>query len=212
EPLTILASGGQIELHLIHGVTAEIETRERELHTIFGERLFGYDEDTLESVIGRLLTERNATLATAESCTGGLLGSRITDVPGSSRYYMGGAICYEAKAKVDLAGVDPDLIRQHGEVSEAVALALARGIRRRFGTTYGAGITGIAGPGGGSEAKPVGTVHVAVAADGREEHRKFFWQGPRTIIKWFSTQFALDLLRLFIQRSERSEESGRVER
>lgn len=200
EPLTILASGGQIELHLLNDVRAEIEIRERHLHEIFGERVFGYDEDTLESVIGRLLTDRDATLATAESCTGGLLGSRITDVPGSSRYYRGGAICYDANAKIDLAGVDPALISQHGEVSKEVAVALARGIRQRFQTTYGVGVTGIAGPGGGSEEKPVGTVHVAVATEGREHHKKFFWQGPRTIIKWFSSQFALDMLRLFMTR------------
>jgi nicotinamide-nucleotide amidase len=200
EPLTILASGGQIELHLQHSSMEEIALREHELLAIFDERLFGYDEDVLESVIGRMLTERHETLATAESCTGGLLGSRITDIPGSSRYYMAGVICYDGKAKVDLAGVDPELIRTHGEVSEEVARALARGVRERFGTTYGVGVTGIAGPGGGTEAKPVGTVHIAVSSANAEEHRKMFWQGPRTIIKWFSTQFALDLLRVFMMR------------
>ncbi|HUP45701.1 MAG TPA: CinA family nicotinamide mononucleotide deamidase-related protein [Thermoanaerobaculia bacterium] len=198
EPLTILASGGQIELHLLRTWQEEIAERERELLAIFGERVFGYDDDTLESVVGRLLAERQATLATAESCTGGLLGSRITDVPGASRYYLAGAVCYDSRAKVELAGVDPELIRQHGEVSEPVARALARGIRERFGTTYGVGITGIAGPGGGSEAKPAGTVHIAVAGASGETHRKLFWPVPRTLVKWFSTQSALDLLRRFI--------------
>ena len=155
-------------------------------------------------VIVRDLSLRGGTLAVAESCTGGLLGSRITDVPGSSRYYTGGAICYDGRAKIALAGVDPGLIREHGEVSEPVALALARGIRARFNTTYGAGVTGIAGPGGGTEEKPVGTVHIAVAGPGSEKHRKMFWQGPRTVIKWFSTQFALDLLRVFISRHDRT--------
>lgn len=200
EPLTVLASGGQIELHLQQPSREEIEKREKELLSIFAERVFGFDEDSLESVVGSMLRDRGETLATAESCTGGLLGSRITDVPGSSAYYMGGLISYTGAAKIDLANVDPDLIRSHGEVSEEVAVALARGVRARFGTTYGVGITGIAGPGGGSEAKPVGTVHIAVAQENRYEHRKMFWQGPRTIIKWFSTQFALDLLRLFIIR------------
>jgi nicotinamide-nucleotide amidase len=200
EPLTILASGGQIELHLQQPSTGEIEKRKNELLSIFAERIFGFDDDTLESVVGALLRDRGATLATAESCTGGLLGSRITDVPGSSSYYMGGAVCYTGKAKIEMAGVDPDLIRAHGEVSEEVATALARGIRERFGTTYGVGVTGIAGPGGGTESKPVGTVHIAVADETRHEHRKMFWQGPRTNIKWFSTQFALDLLRLFMIR------------
>ena len=200
EPLTILASGGQIELHLQQPSVPEIEIREKELLSIFAERVFGFDDDTLESVVGAMLRDRAATLATAESCTGGLLGSRITDVPGSSSYYMAGVICYSGAAKIELAGVDPELIRAHGEVSEEVAVALARGVRVRFGTTYGVGITGIAGPGGGTEAKPVGTVHIAVADEERHEHRKMFWQGPRTIIKWFSTQFALDLLRLFMIR------------
>jgi nicotinamide-nucleotide amidase len=199
EPLTILASGGQIELHLFRPTVDEIESRERELIDIFGHRVFGYDDDTLESVVGKLLAGRSETLATAESCTGGLLGSRITDVSGSSAYYLGGAICYDASAKIALAGVDPELIRRHGEVSEEVAIALATGIRERFGSTYGAGITGIAGPTGGSDAKPVGTVHIAVARAEAHKHRKMFWPTPgRTLVKWFSTQWALDLLRLFI--------------
>jgi nicotinamide-nucleotide amidase len=199
EPLTILATSGQIELHLLRPAPDEIATREAELLAIFGRRIFGFDDDSLESVVGRMLAERGQTLSTAESCTGGLLGSRITDVPGSSRYYLGGAIAYDANAKVSLAGVDRALIQEHGEVSPEVAIDMARGIRQRFGTTYGVGITGIAGPTGGSEAKPVGTVHIAVAGPERHEHRKLFWPMPsRTLVKWFSTQSALDLLRLFI--------------
>ncbi|HEV2720943.1 MAG TPA: CinA family protein, partial [Thermoanaerobaculia bacterium] len=134
------------------------------------------------------------------SCTGGLLASRITDVAGSSAYFMGGAVVYTGAAKQDLAGVDRALIAEHGEVSEPVAVALARGIRERFGTTFGVGITGIAGPSGGSEAKPVGTVHIAVADAGRHEHRKLFWPLERTLFKRFATQSALDLLRLFVLR------------
>jgi nicotinamide-nucleotide amidase len=195
ELVTILASGGQIEIHLNAFDRAEIATREAELVEIFGLRLFGHDDDTLESVVGALLHARGETVSTAESCTGGLLGSRITDVAGSSAWYLGGAICYTAAAKTDLVGVDRALIREHGEVSEPVARALARGARERFGTTWGIGITGIAGPGGGTAEKPVGTVHVAVAGPTREEHRKLFWPGPRLQVKWFSTQTALDLLR-----------------
>lgn len=199
ELLTILATGGQIELHLVGQSEEAIRSREKELSAIFGERLFGYDDDTLESVVGELLASRGETLATAESCTGGLLSSRITDVPGSSRYFVGGVTCYDAESKLALAGVDAKLIAGHGEVSEQVAVALAAGIRSRFQTTYGIGVTGIAGPSGGSEAKPVGTVHIAVADERRHEHRKLFWPGPRTMVKWFSTQSALDLLRLFIR-------------
>jgi nicotinamide-nucleotide amidase len=177
---------------------AALASRRHELEAIFGGRLFGFDDDTLESVIGRLLRERGETVSTAESCTGGLLGSRITDISGSSAYYMGGAICYTGAAKTQMAGVDPALIAEHGEVSEPVAIALAQGIRERFGTTYGVGVTGIAGPTGGTPAKPVGTVHVAVASADRVEHRKLLWQGPRTTVKWYSTQMALDLLRRVI--------------
>jgi nicotinamide-nucleotide amidase len=195
ELVTILASGGQIEVHLNSDQQEFIDSREAELREIFGARLFGTDDDTMESVVGALLLARGETVATAESCTGGLLGSRITDVAGSSAWFLGGAICYTAAAKIDLAGVDPDLIREHGEVSEPVALALARGARTRFGTTWGIGITGIAGPTGGTPEKPVGTVHIAVSGPNAEQHRKLNWPAPRPMVKWFSTQAALDLLR-----------------
>jgi nicotinamide-nucleotide amidase len=198
EDVTILASGGQIEIHLIAEETAALDERQRELEQIFGGRLFAIDDDTIESVIGRLLRERGETVATAESCTGGLLGSRITDVSGSSGYYLGGAVCYTADAKTALAGVDPALIAEHGQVSEEVAVALAQGIRERFGATYGVGITGIAGPTGGTPTKPVGTVHIAIAGPDSVKHRKLLWQGPRTTVKWYSTQQALDLLRRVI--------------
>lgn len=200
ELVTILASGGQIEIHL-HADGAEDEARARiaaqeaEIAEIFGLRLFGFDDDSLESVVGALLAARGQTLATAESCTGGLLSSRITDIAGSSAYYLGGAVCYTAAAKVDLAGVDAALIAAHGEVSEEVAIALARGARSRFGSAWGVGVTGIAGPGGGSPEKPVGTVHLAVSGPDGDQHRKLLWQGPRATVKWYSTQGALDLLR-----------------
>ena len=200
ELVTILASGGAIEIHLFaDGAEADaralLASNEKEVVDIFGHRVFGYDDDSLESVVGALLKSRGETVAVAESCTGGLLGSRITDISGSSSYFLGGGICYTAAAKTSLANVDPQLIRDNGEVSEPVAIAMATGIRERFGATWGVGITGIAGPTGGTPEKPVGTVHIAVAGPHGHKHRKLFWQGPRTIIKWFSTQWALDLLR-----------------
>ncbi|PYQ52711.1 MAG: competence/damage-inducible protein A [Acidobacteria bacterium] len=204
EPLTILATSGTIELHLIaDGSDAQsvIAGREKELVTIFGDKIYGYDGDSLESVIGRLLLEHQATVSVAESCTGGLLASRITDVPGSSGYFMGGAVTYTADSKMFIAGVDPALIQQFGEVSEQVAVDLAKGVRRRFHTTYGIGVTGIAGPGGGTEPKPVGTVHIAVADSDRYEHRKLFWPTTRSLFKWFATNSALDLLRLYLTRA-----------
>jgi nicotinamide-nucleotide amidase len=205
EPVTILASPSGIEVHIISDAPeAEakefIAGREKELFDIFGAHVFGYDDDTLEAVIGRLLVERIETVAIAESCTGGLLSSRITDVPGSSAYFLGGGVCYTGAAKIDLAAVDAQLIRENGEVSEPVAIAMAQGIRKRFGSTYGVGITGIAGPTGGTPEKPVGTVHIAVVRESAVEHRKLLWQGPRSIIKWYATQQALDMLRRLILR------------
>ncbi|HEX8254107.1 MAG TPA: competence/damage-inducible protein A [Thermoanaerobaculia bacterium] len=200
ELVTILASSGHVEIHLHADGSEEeaqalIATRERELVEIFGTRIFGYDDETLESAVGALLRARGETVATAESCTGGLLGSRITDVSGSSAYYMGGGVCYTAAAKMAIAGVNAALIAAHGEVSEEVAIALARGIRERFSTTWGVGVTGIAGPTGGTPEKPVGTVHIAVSGPNGDTHRRILWQGPRTIVKWYATQQALDLLR-----------------
>lgn len=200
EPVTILASPTGIEVHIISDAPeAEarefIAGREKELLEIFRHHVFGYDDDTLEGAVGAMLAKRGETLAVAESCTGGLLSSRITDISGSSAYFLGGAVCYTAAAKTDIAGVDPQLIRENGEVSEQVAIALAQGIRRRFASTYGVGITGIAGPTGGTPEKPVGTVHIAVASEDSVEHRKLLWQGLRQTIKWYSTQQALDMLR-----------------
>src|SRR5438477_2110234 len=195
EPLTILASPGAVELHLIFDSKETIAQRERELLDIFGVRIFGFDDDTLESVIGSLLTERRETVSTAESCTGGLLAQRITDVSGSSAYFMSGVISYTAAAKVALAGVDPEIIKANGEVSDPVAIALARGVRERFGTAYGVGITGIAGPTGGTPEKPVGTVHIAVAGPSATEHRQFLFPGDRDKVRWQASQAALDMVR-----------------
>jgi nicotinamide-nucleotide amidase len=204
-PLTILATSGQTELHIAadgdeSAARAQLAAREKELVALLGERVYGFDDDTLEGVVGALLRERGATLAIAESCTGGLLSSRVTDVPGSSTYFLGGGVCYTAKLKTEIAGVDPALIREHGEVSEPVAIALARGVRERCGATYGIGVTGIAGPSGGTPDKPVGTVHIAVAGPSSHEHRKMVWPMGRALFKLFATQSALDLLRLSILR------------
>jgi nicotinamide-nucleotide amidase len=206
-PVTILATSGQTELHLCADgceadARATLAAREQELIALLGERVYGFDDDTLEAVVGRLLRERGATLAVAESCTGGLLSSRITDVAGSSGYFLGGGVCYTAALKTSIAGVDPALIREYGEVSEPVAVALARGVRERLGATYGVGVTGIAGPGGGSAEKPVGTVHIAVAGPDSHEHRKLFWPIGRALFKLFATQSALDLLRLSVLRAQ----------
>lgn len=200
EPITILASRGEIQIHLIADGSSDVASEklmrmEQELRAIFSERIFGVDSDDMESVVGRLLSSRKETVATAESCTGGLLSSRITDVSGSSAYFLGGVVSYSRESKLYMLGVDPAIIDKHGEVSEQVAREMANGARRRFSTTYGIGITGIAGPTGGSEAKPVGTVHIAVASHRGIEHARHQLGGPREMIKFWSTQIALDMLR-----------------
>ena len=150
----------------------------------------------MEQVVGDLLRERRLTLAAAESCTGGLFLSRLTDIPGSSDYVVGGAVLYSNEMKTALAGVPPELIQAHGAVSEPVAVALAEGIRDRTGADIAVGITGIAGPGGGTPQKPVGTVAVAVLAPNRPVHvRTFQMFGNRTMIKFSATQGALEMVR-----------------
>jgi nicotinamide-nucleotide amidase len=155
------------------------------------------EEDTLESVVGDLLRAAGATLTAAESCTGGLLSQRITSVAGSSDYFLGGAVTYSNELKTKLAGVPAALIAEHGAVSEPVARAMADGVRGTLGSDWGVGITGVAGPGGGTPEKPVGTVHIAVAGprDGEVEHRRLRLPGDRDRVRQFSAQIALEMLR-----------------
>lgn len=203
EWITVLAGGGEIRLQAIAAGT-EDERRDRlavmtaRLRELVGDAVFATrEEDTLESVVGDLLRAAGATLTAAESCTGGLLSQRVTAVPGSSDYFLGGAVTYSNELKTGLVGVPTEMIAEHGAVSEPVARAMAEGARRAFQSDYGVGITGVAGPGGGSEAKPVGTVHVAVAGPGDRdvEHRKFRFPGDRDRIRRFSAQAALEMLR-----------------
>lgn len=204
-PVTILASRGELSLHFYangpeDAAYARLLAMEADVREALGERVYGCGDDTLELVVGRLLVSRAETLAIAESCTGGLLSGRITDVPGSSKWFLGGVVAYSGEVKMSMVGVDPAHIQQHGEVSEEVARDLAEGARRRFGASWGIGVTGIAGPDGGSEAKPVGTVHIAVASRGHVEHRKLYFAGGREQVRRFATNAALDLLRMEIGR------------
>jgi nicotinamide-nucleotide amidase len=164
----------------------------RERH---GDVLFSPEGETVDEILAGLLTGAGATVAVAESCTGGLLAGRLTERPGSSGYMLGGVTAYSNEAKVHLAGVDADLIARHGAVSEPVARALADGARRAFGADYGIGVTGVAGPGGGTEEKPVGTVCFSVAGpDGRVD-RTLRFPGDRVTVRDRSTTVALHLLR-----------------
>jgi nicotinamide-nucleotide amidase len=201
---TILAVLGQVELHL----TAEAASRElaeraldaavTELEEALGSAVYSTDGRPLEVVVGELLRAQSLTVAAAESCTGGLLASRLTDVPGSSAYVDRGVVCYSNKAKTELAGVPAALIQEHGAVSEPVALAMAEGLCGLAGTDVGIGVTGIAGPGGGSLGKPVGTVAIAVVLRGTARVRTLQLFGAREVVKFQATQAALNMLRLML--------------
>jgi competence/damage-inducible protein CinA-like protein len=199
---TILAgTPGEVQLHLRARAASQEEAQKRvesladALDQEFDDAIFSTTGESMEQIVGYYLGMRQATLAVAESCTGGLLAERITSVPGSSRYFLGGAVVYDNSIKSELAGVPPLLIAEHGAVSSQVAAALAEGIRTRCKATFGVGITGVAGPGGGSEEKPVGLVFHALA-DGKHTEvveRKF--PGDRDRIRQWSTQQALDMVR-----------------
>lgn len=186
--VTARASSAEEAERMIDPVVEEIRRR-------LAEYVYAFDDEPLEAAVLRLLREQGRTLAVAESCTGGLLAQRITDIPGSSEAFLGGVVAYSNEAKTALVGVDPALIRTHGAVSEPVALALAEGARDRFGADFGIGITGVAGPGGGTPEKPVGLVWIALADrdDVRAERNQFV--GVRRDIRTRATQAALVMLR-----------------
>jgi nicotinamide-nucleotide amidase len=198
---TVLAKPGQVEVRLTaHGKNREDAERllkelgdqiEQEL----GDFIFARTESSLEEVVGIYLATKKATISTAESCTGGMVAERLTNVSGSSRYFMSGVICYSNESKMELAGIPPLLLEMQGAVSVEVARGLAEGIRARAGTTIGVGVTGIAGPTGGSPEKPVGTVYIAVATPTETEHRQFLFPGDRERIRWQASQAALDMVR-----------------
>jgi nicotinamide-nucleotide amidase len=198
---TMLASPGQIEIHLrATGSDAGEAMRHAEelatkIEDELGDNIFSTGSETLEQVVGLYLMMRGATLSVAESCTGGLLGERLTSVPGSSRYFLGGVVCYSDKLKTKLVGVPETLIKKKGAVSAEVAEALAKGIRRKTRSALGVSITGIAGPEGGTPDKPVGTVFISLADAHRVKTEKHRFLGDRDRIRWQSTQAALSLMR-----------------
>jgi nicotinamide-nucleotide amidase len=202
---TVLAKPGEVQFHLKARAATREEAEERveELATLleeeFADEIFSTGGEPLEQIVGYFLQMRQATVAVAESCTGGMLGERITSIGGSSRYFLGGALVYSNAAKSELCGVPAATLECEGAVSQAVAEAMAEGIRKRFGSTFGIGITGIAGPGGGSEAKPVGLVFVAVSNGVRTEVVQRNFNGDRERIRWYATQLALDQLRRMLR-------------
>ncbi len=198
---TILAALGQIELHLSARAAsrelaeAALEQATRQVLEMLGVDVFSTDGRSLEAVLGEILAERRLQIAVAESCSGGLITSRLTDVPGSSRYVHQSVVVYSNEAKTALVGVPAGLIAEHGAVSEPVAVALAEGMRARASADVGVGVTGIAGPGGGSPEKPVGMVVVAVSTATRSCSRVFRFIGERERVKFQASQAALDMVR-----------------
>ncbi|CEP68845.1 Competence-induced protein CinA [Moorella glycerini] len=198
--LAPLAAPGEVTLRLTAQAGSAEQAREliRPLETAIRERLgeyiFGSDDDTLEGVVGAILGGRRLTLAIAESCTGGLLAHRVTNIPGSSDYFLGGVVAYSNEAKMKYLGVEEETLAAHGAVSPEVAAAMAQGVRRAFAADIGVGITGIAGPGGATPAKPVGLVYIGVDIQGKVEVQRELFIGERENIKWQSTQAALYLL------------------
>jgi len=199
---TILAAPGETQIHL-RLWTGDAEHAKKTLDEIVSgfaialtDRIFSQNGSSLEEVIAEELTLHNATISAAESCTGGLLAQRLTSIAGSSSYFLGGLVCYSNELKTAWVGVPAELIQAKGAVSPEVAIALADGIRRRVGSTFGIGITGIAGPGGGSEEKPVGTVHIALSHAGGVKERGVRFPGDRENIRWQASQLALDMVRV----------------
>jgi nicotinamide-nucleotide amidase len=198
---TILFNRSEIEIHLtaqakteaeaellLDGLAGQIEER-------LGHSIFAFRGETMEQVVGLRLAVSGFTLAVAESCTGGLISQRLTEVPGASSYFMEGVVTYSNDAKIRSLGVEEDLIERYGAVSAQVAEAMAEGVRQRADTDFGLSVTGIAGPGGGTEEKPVGLVYIALSDDAHTEHRKIMIPGDRQLIRWRASQAALDLLR-----------------
>lgn len=198
---TILTAPGEIQLHLRawssdHPAAEHVldEMIER-ISFALGENVFTSNGEALEEIVARELALNQATVATAESCTGGLLAERLTRIPGSSSYFLGGVVCYSNDLKTAWTDVPAELIESKGAVSPEVAQSLAEGIRRRIGATLGIGITGIAGPSGGSPEKPVGLVYIALADANGSRDRTLRFPGDRERIRWHASQAALDMVR-----------------
>jgi nicotinamide-nucleotide amidase len=198
---TILAGAGDVQFNLFTRADS-MEAAQHRVDELAGEiedemedALYASKGESLEQIVGYYLQMRNATLAVAESCTGGLLAERITSIGGSSRYFLGGAVVYSNELKTEFAGVPAGVIKKHGAVSSEVAAAMAEGIRKRCKATFGVGITGVAGPTGGTAEKPVGRVYHALASEGGTKVEERNFPGDRKRVRWFASQQALDMVR-----------------
>ena len=181
---------------LAHKIILEIEQKVRE---ILNEYIYGIDQETLEEVLGKLLQNKKKTISVAESCTGGLIGAKFTNVSGSSNYFINGVITYSNEAKIELLKIPKEIIEKYGAVSEQVAILMAEGVKKISNTDYGLSATGIAGPTGGTEEKPVGLVYIGLAHENDSFAKKFVFGGDRQAVRERTAQAALNLVRLFIE-------------
>jgi nicotinamide-nucleotide amidase len=205
--LTTLPGEGEVWVRVrARGVTPEAAAKrlaeiEPTVVELLGADCYGRDGDTLEAVVGAVLRVRGARLAVAESCTGGLVGHRLTGIPGSTAFFEQGVMASSNRAMEELLGIDEAIVRTHGAVSGPCAEAMARAVSVRAGAACGLAITGIAGPEGGTAVKPVGTVFVGVAVAGQTTVRRFRFSGDRASVKWQSSVMALDMLRRALEAS-----------
>jgi len=199
--LALYASPGEVRIRMHTKAPSQQEANkklgdlENSIRQRLGEHIYGTDDETMEVAVGQVLAAAGATLVVAESCTGGLVASRITDVPGSSRYFQGGYVTYSNELKQQLLGVPTEIIQQHGAVSEECAQAMAEGARKGSGADYALAVTGIAGPDGGTPQKPVGRIYIAVADEQETICQQFDWPGTRSQFKQRTSQMALNMLR-----------------
>ncbi len=210
--VAILAKPGEVLIRLRGSDAQERSDMVKAVEAALGEAVFTVVEgagqsESLEQVAVKALRDRHASLATAESCTGGLIGSRLTTVAGSSSVYAGGAVAYANQVKINILGVDAALIERYGAVSGPVAEAMAVGAAQRFATQWSISVTGVAGPGGGSEEKPVGTVWFGLAGPGVLRSRCLLFPGDRERVRWQASQYALDMLRREVLELDALEES-----
>ncbi len=198
---SVLFNKSEVEIHIAasssdaEDAQTTVDKLSDEIAAALGNAVFSINGESMEAVVGRLLIARSETLSVAESCTGGLIGRRITEVPGSSAYFLEGAVTYSNAAKIRTLGVSPEILETHGAVSAECAEAMAAGMRERGGTTHAISVTGIAGPDGGSDEKPVGTIFIGHAGPNGTKSLKLVLPGDRYLIRWRSSQAALDYLR-----------------
>jgi len=207
--IATLAYPGQIEIHLVarseksqDQAESQVNKLEKKILERLQDNIFSSSGEELEEVVGNLLRRQKESLAVAESCTGGLLSNRLTNIPGSSDYFLQGIIAYSNQAKINSLGLQPSMLEKHGAVSFKTAEAMAKGIKNKAQADYGLGITGIAGPGGVSPQKPVGLVYVGLAWERGTEVSKNIFTGNRKNIKFQSSQKALDMLRRRLQKTQ----------